>query len=457
MFNYMNRVLAVMFLMLFALMAGCRSPEPVVVPEPDPGPDDKIAAAFAESEIFDRGLTGFYLYDPESKTALFDKEGHRYFTPASNTKIFTLYASLKVLPDTLPSLRYTMRDDTLYFRGTGNPAFLNPEFDSQKTFQFLKNSDRTLAYYDGHFLDEPFGSGWAWNWYMAAYAPEKAPFPIYGNMVRFNTEQVVLVKLDDEQPVDPPFFEKYLDKVEWNSDQIQLIDRERFENHFRYAPRTDTARQVRQVPFVYDRDLFMEILADTLGRDIVAVDNPIAAFDQTLYGTPAEPLYQRMMKESDNLIAEQLLLMISDELNGTLSSSEAIESVIGQYFHFLPDAPRWADGSGLTRYNLFTPRSIAILLDRLFEEYGEELTLSRFPAGGQSGTLSGWYRPEEGEPPYLYAKTGTLRNNITLSGYIYTDSGNRLIFSFMNNNQVASANQVRSEMQRVLNLVKELY
>lgn len=105
---------------------------------------------FAGSDIFSQTLTGFALYDPESDSMLYQQDAARFFTPASNTKTLTLYASLKALPDTLSSLRYTVRNDTLYFRCTGDPAFLNPEFDQNGVLEFLKEREEHLVYYDAH-------------------------------------------------------------------------------------------------------------------------------------------------------------------------------------------------------------------------------------------------------------------------------------------------------------------
>ncbi len=63
--------------------------------------------------------TGFMLYDLEEKKELYAFQEKQYFTPASNTKIFTLYTSLKVLGDSIPSLRYVEKGDSLIFKGTG--------------------------------------------------------------------------------------------------------------------------------------------------------------------------------------------------------------------------------------------------------------------------------------------------------------------------------------------------
>ena len=43
-----------------------------------------------QSPIYARHFYGFVLYDPNGKLTLFQKDADKFFTPASNTKIFTL-------------------------------------------------------------------------------------------------------------------------------------------------------------------------------------------------------------------------------------------------------------------------------------------------------------------------------------------------------------------------------
>ncbi|MCC5913191.1 MAG: D-alanyl-D-alanine carboxypeptidase [Balneolaceae bacterium] len=435
-------------------LAGCGSTETTAQVEAEEilHPLEEL---FTTSDIFNQTLTGFALYDPEADSMVYQQDFKRFFTPASNTKTLTLYAALKALPDTLPSLRYAVRNDTLYFRGTGDPAFLNPEFESNGVFEFLKNRDEHLVYFDAHYDDAHFGSGWAWDWYAMPYAPEKSPFPIYGNMMRLQAEQVALVILNEDEPVKPRFFERFIDNRGWDGEQLELVTRDHQSNNILYVPKSDTVRQERNIPFIYDTDLFREMLADTLGREIGYANEGTPEFTETLYATPADTLLRRMMLVSDNFVAEQLMLMISEEKTGVLNTEKGIEYSLDNYFGELSDRPRWSDGSGLTRYNLITPRSKIELLEILIDELGEETALSFFPAGGESGTLSGWYRPADGEPPYVYAKTGTLRNNTALSGYVYSRSGKRYSFSFINNNYVISNNAVRSEMGRVLEFIRD--
>lgn len=438
----------------------CKAAEPVAGDHnerEDSDVKEGLPALFEQSEVFAQSLTGFVLYDPETDSVLHNRDGHRYFTPASNTKMLTLYASVNTLPDTLASLHYEIRNDTLYFHGTGDPSFLNPNFKFRDVYDFLRGREEILVYDDSRYRDDHFGSGWSWNWYPAAYAPEKSPMPVYGNMMRLRAQQVALIMLDEENPVEPAYFERYINSGEWDGKQSELVTRGFRDNEIMYVPKSDTATQIRNIPFVYSRELITGLLADTLGRDVFLHEGANIEYSSSLHTTPSRPLYRRMMVVSDNMIAEQLMLMISDQQFGTMNTSRAISYSQSNFLEDLPQRARWVDGSGLTRYNLITPLSTVALLEKLYEYLGEEELLALMPAGGVSGTISGRYRAPEGRDPFIFAKTGTLSNNTSLSGFLYTDSGRRLTFSFHNNNYVISNNAIRSEMDRILQYIRENY
>src|SRR6056297_3837902 len=160
----MRRILTLSLLLVF--MASCKSTVEVTAPvEPTSDSNLPIHTLFEQSEAFSQSMTGFALYDPESDSMLYERDSNQFYVPASNTKILTLYASLKSLPKTLPSLRYTVQNDTLYFQGTGDPGFLIPNFDFSESYDFLSGRDEVLVFTDQNYADEHFGSGWAWDWY----------------------------------------------------------------------------------------------------------------------------------------------------------------------------------------------------------------------------------------------------------------------------------------------------
>jgi D-alanyl-D-alanine carboxypeptidase/D-alanyl-D-alanine-endopeptidase (penicillin-binding protein 4) len=161
-----------------------------------------------------------------------------------------------------------------------------------------------------------------------------------------------------------------------------------------------------------------------------------------------------MMQESDNFIAEQLLMQCAFYMRGTFDSDSAIAVTQQMIMGGSPDPLQWVDGSGVSRYNLFSPRSIVWVLDQLRQLQSMDYLTKIFPAGGQSGTIAEWYKSN---PPFVFAKTGTLRNNHSLSGYVRTDSGKWLIFSFMHNNFTMASAEIKTEMERVLVMVKGRY
>jgi D-alanyl-D-alanine carboxypeptidase/D-alanyl-D-alanine-endopeptidase (penicillin-binding protein 4) len=276
-------------------------------------------------------------------------------------------------------------------------------------------------------------------------------------MMRVQTQQVALIMLDEDNPVEPEYFEQFIDRGEWDGEQPELVTRNFRDNQVSYVPKSDTVSREQEIPFVYSTDLIAGLLADTLGREVMVHDGPEIEYTNTLYATPAKPLYERLMVVSDNMIAEQLMLMISDQEFGVMNTTRAINYARENFLSDLPDEPRWVDGSGLTRYNLITPMSTVVLLEKLYDMLGEEEVLSLMPIGGVRGTIAGRYRAPEGQDPFVFAKTGTLSNNTSLSGYLYTDSGRRLTFSFHNNNFVVSNSIIRDEMNRVLQYIRQNY
>jgi D-alanyl-D-alanine carboxypeptidase/D-alanyl-D-alanine-endopeptidase (penicillin-binding protein 4) len=175
----------------------------------------------------------------------------------------------------------------------------------------------------------------------------------------------------------------------------------------------------------------------------------------TLKGIEADSLYVRLMHESDNFIAEQLLLLSALQITDTLKTKNAIDYILKTELADLPQQPRWVDGSGLSRYNLFTPKSIVYVLNKLYDEIPTERLFKIFPAGGVNGTLKNWY--SNVDKPFIYAKSGSLGNNYCLSGYLLTNSGKVLIFSFMNNHFRNPSSELKQRMHLIFETIRDNY
>ena len=95
-----------------------------------------IQAHLNASPVFQQTYTAFVLVDPTTGDTLFAKNADKYFTPASNTKLFTLYAALQSLGETAPSLRFVEKQDSLLFWGTADPSIVHPDFGHTATLLF---------------------------------------------------------------------------------------------------------------------------------------------------------------------------------------------------------------------------------------------------------------------------------------------------------------------------------
>jgi len=397
----------------------------------------KGIAQTIDSRFFKNQFTGFLLVDAQTNDTIFNHNSSRYFTPASNTKIFTLFTALKLLPEKIPALKYIRKSDTLFIEGTGDPTLLHPYFKDSTALFFLQDYEN-IALYLNNFQEEKYGPGWSWDDFAYYYQPERSGFPMYGNVATIFSGESIQV-----------FPEVFKEKV---IDLNIAKNREAEQNLFYYAAtRTDTT----EIPYRIDSTLIRSLLDNALNKKVSLVNNIPEGEKSILYSVPTDSVLRRMMHESDNFVAEQLMILSTSMLSDTLNFSTARDSILKNQLAELRQPPRWVDGSGLSRYNLFTPESMVHVLHKMYKEIPRERLFGFFPAGGVSGTLEDWY-PGNTEP-YIYAKTGSLGNNHCLSGYLLTKSGKTLIFSFMNNHFMQPTSEVKKRMQRIFEAIRDRY
>ncbi|MBK8309777.1 MAG: D-alanyl-D-alanine carboxypeptidase [Chitinophagaceae bacterium] len=163
-----------------------------------------------------------------------------------------------------------------------------------------------------------------------------------------------------------------------------------------------------------------------------------------IHSQPTDSLLKLLMHRSDNFFAEQSLLMVSNEMLGVMNAEKIIDTILKTDFKDLPQKPRWVDGSGLSRYNLFTPQDFVTILNKMKNEFGMERIKVILATGGE-GTISSYYKADSG---YIYGKTGTLSGVVAFSGFLYTKKGKLLIFSTLVNNHQATSTEVRKAMEK---------
>lgn len=441
------------FLFLTLCLMSCKTVKPVLQQQQavqtisTQNPETHNAAFAVPTLVTDSNLTnahiGIYVYEPTSKKVIQDYQSNKYFIPASNTKIATCYAAMKYLGDSLFGLMYREENDsTITIQGTGDPTFLHKDFLKQTIFEKLSLYKK--IYFDkAQFRTNPLGKGWAWDDYDESYMAERSEFPIYGNLVFADYKG-----------------EKGIVKPKFYSNNFRFITQRRID-YFpikRYHPIDDETvkfilkNESKQYPFSASFPKSFDLLNDTLPLiNITKFGSPLT--DElpkqflNLYSQPTDSLLKPMMFNSDNFFAEQTLLMVSLNQLGYMSDEQIIDTLLKHDFANLPQKPRWVDGSGLSRYNLFTPQDFVSILDSMQQNFSWNRITNIFPTGNQ-GTLKGYYKNYVGS---IYAKTGSVSNNFSISGFIKTKAGKNLIFSILVNNfnAIPSAS-VRQSIEKYL-------
>ncbi len=399
-----------------------------------------LDSAFGPQSFFNGHLTGFMLYDLDSNQVVYEKNSHQYQIPASTVKLLTLYGALQILQDSTQTLRYLAAGDTLKIWGSGDPSWKYKDF-YQPDFQKIIGNYAVIQFSDANQISPSFGYGWQWDDYFFAYAAERSSLPIYGNLVQME-------KVGDSLSLYPKTFQKGL---QYSSQNLKELERDYHSNTFYFNPVTFLGRY-RHLPFLVESPLVAELASQETGKPWIYKSDSLPAAHQQWRGAPLSPLLKEMMLFSDNFIAEQVLWMTSDRLFQTLDSERAIDYLLKTSLSDLPDRPKWVDGSGLSRHNLITPRSLVRVVEKLQELLPKEQFEEYLAIGGKSGTLKNTFQAAE---PYVFAKTGSMSASYSLAGLVKTKSGKTYAFAFMNSNFPFAVSTVRKEVEKVMIQVRD--
>jgi len=450
---FASRHLRLILLACLLVIAACKNTQKVVnttpaITAPVPFGPDVIKQRILASEARHQRFVGFALYDPTLGKMVVEHNTDKYFVPASNTKLFTFYACLKMLGDSIPALKYAVHGDSLLFWGTGDPTFTHMDLKNSVAYNFLKNRKEKLYYIEAPFASTPFAVNWGWDDYNYYYQPERSIFPIHGNVVKFARS------VGKPYTTTPTFFKPTVKTDTARNAQRDAFVRAWRINHITYFLQHASAAFATEVPFITSPETTVKLLADTLKRPVKLVKRPLPTSAKIFYGLPSDSVYKRMLQVSDNLFAEQLMALCSGTLSDTLSVESGVRYAAKTYLADLPDKSIWIDGSGLSSMNMFTPRSIIFLLQKLLQERPQEKLLPLMAAGGRPGTFRNIY---QAPVPFVFGKSGSLAHVHNQSGYIITQSGKLLLFSFMNNNYQVSTNDIRNEMVQIMTEIHEKY
>jgi serine-type D-Ala-D-Ala carboxypeptidase/endopeptidase (penicillin-binding protein 4) len=431
--------------------------------------------------IMDRGVWGVDVRSLDTGERLYSLNAGKLMMPASNMKILTVAASAEVLGwdyrftttlETGATVANGVLRGDLFVRSNGDPSINARDVRADAVLSEwarglqaagISSIEGRIIGDDQAFDDEGIGAGWAWDYLQYGYA---APV----GALEFNENVATLAIAPGTAAGDPVILRltpgsgfMLLNRAvtaatgsEGTLDYRRHMDRAMLEvTGSMPAGSTETTRNVAVVnPTVF----FAQAVKDGLTARGIAVSGEAADLDdvaaslqaqgppdrRVLLSTASPPLRDIatvLMKVSQNLYAETLLKALG-AARGGLGTAEGGRSVVRTALDAW-SVPRDAyvifDGSGLSRYNYVTPETLTNVLAHMYRDpRHREAFISTLPVAGKDGSLASRLKRTRAEGNAV-AKTGSISNVRTLSGFVRSRDGEMLVFSILANDFVISA------------------
>jgi D-alanyl-D-alanine carboxypeptidase/D-alanyl-D-alanine-endopeptidase (penicillin-binding protein 4) len=444
----------------------------------------QLATVF-NAPVMSRGVWGVHVRSLDRGDVLFEMNGGKLMMPASNMKILTLAATAERLGwnyrfttalETSGAIADGVLHGDLVVRGNGDPTISTRNKRNQAVFDEWAAALRSAGITsiagrvvgdDQAFDDEGIGPGWSWDYLDAGYAA-----PIGALQYNENTADVVVAP--GAAAGDPAIVQMspgsgltIVNRVttiaaregaagRGSVNITRRIDRPVIEISGTIpvgAPTITPTVAVLNPTLFFAQSLRDALVARgiTVSGEAVDIDDVAAELTdgeasarRTLVSTPSPELREIanvLMKVSQNQYAETLLKAIG-AARGGLGTTNAGRRAAAETFTawgIPPDSYVMSDGSGLSRYDYVAPSTITTILARLHgDPRHREAFEGTLPIAGKDGTISSRMRRSLAEGNAI-AKTGSIANVRSLSGYVKTRNGETLAFSILANDFVIPA------------------
>lgn len=444
----------------------------------------------------DAGFFAVKIVSLDTGALIFEQDSRKFVRPASNMKIYTVATAFdKLTPDyrfiTSVYAKEKVDEDgrikgDLIIYGRGDPS-IAARFNNGDYFKGINDlAERIVAAGvkrikgdlvgdESYFNGAPFGSGWEWEDLTWSYGAPVSALSINDNAIDLNVKPGDKVGASVVFTTGPPAasFITILNKATTSargSRSNLRIYRGLGANTVELSgtlPLGDTGF-VGEVAIPDPALAFVTMLRDALLKRGVKIDgrvrtvnwrtggsvvpaanageasSPAAPIEiASLQSPPFSTIAAQTMKPSQNQYTELILRTLGKTQPLPASDTGRIrddeDAGLEVVRNFLRQAGvseaelNLSDGSGLSRNDMIMAGATVQLLTymtrhRYFAQFNDA-----FPIAGVDGTLRTRMRgtPAQGN---LRAKTGSLSSVASLSGYVTTGAGERLVFSMMLNN-----------------------
>jgi D-alanyl-D-alanine carboxypeptidase/D-alanyl-D-alanine-endopeptidase (penicillin-binding protein 4) len=457
--------------------AATRAAPARVAPAPAPALAQAIDTYIAQAQ-FARADWGIAVRSLDSGRILYTHNADRLFVPASNAKLFTAALALARLGSatriattlyatrTRVGARGVLHGDLILY-GRGDPSLgmqdVSPDWADRLAAALaergVKRVRGNLIADATYFSGRPIGSGWEADDLQTWYGAEPSALSVAGNLIHVavtrNARRCCTIA------VTPSAADVHVVNLMQDSGDAPLGLYRPLGSSTLYAVGQLSARKRTYALSMPDPARTAgNLLRLALARQGIALTGRVVALHWpqtdpalTRPGTQAiasiespaiAGLVDHMLKKSDNLYAQALLLQVGVvaaqqrdcDLPRAPDSSAgwglcALRGLLAQA-GIPTDAVLLAEGSGLARRDLVTPNALVQWLTwATTQPWAPDLRYA-LPVAGIDGTLE--HRFEDGPATVnLQAKTGTLSHVYTLTGFVTDAAGAQLVFSILLN------------------------
>jgi len=398
---------------------------------------------------------------------LYGKDSDKLFVPASTLKVFTGAAALAILGVDYRFETKLFLDDqgNLYLKGGGDPTLVSEAIE-QFALQLKMRGITAISgkvYVDNSEFDAfPMGPGWMWD--------EPAEFwnsPMDALMVNHSALSVyVAPAIERNQPprvfLQPPVEGFIVDNlaITGPSNTLQVNRRSPLDDvHIEVRGSVPTSLSLLEIKLPVAKPAIFggEVLVYYLKRHGISVKGgvenrqvPMGVQEVSVHvSPPLSEIVRTMLKKSDNLYADTLFKKIGRVCLGAPGTwqkgSQAMREFLKRDAAIDPDEMVILDGSGLSRYNLFSPKQCVQLLGWIYQAFPFSAEfLSGLPISGVDGTLSRRMGAAKGR---VRAKSGTMAGISGISGFVTTLDGEICAFAILANGFIGPAKTQQKELE----------
>jgi len=432
---------------------------------------------------------------------IFEQDANKFVRPASNMKLYTVAAALdRLTPDyhfittvyakETPDKSGTVKGDLIVY-GRGDPS-IAARFNNGDYFKGINDlADRIVAGGvkhvrgdlvgdESYFNGAPVGSGWEWEDLTWSFGAQVSALSVNDNAIDLTAKPGDRVGAPVTITAGPPATFMTISNRATTSPRGSKSDLQVYR-----GLGTNTLEISGTLPLgdngfsgsvaIPDPALvFVTMLRDALVKRGVKIDGRLRTVDArsgssivpggvlalAMLSEPPPPveiaslqspsfsvIAAHTLKPSQNLYTELILRKLGTPAIDPAKTSE--ENGLDAVKKFLfqsgigENEIELNDGSGLSRNDLISANTTVQLLTFMSKHRYFAAFYNALPIAGVDGTLRTRMKgtPAEGN---LRAKTGSLSSVASLSGYVTTAGGERLVFSMMLNNY-PDANLVRKD------------